>query len=343
MRLLGINYDVGSYLTPDRPSRPQFDPRTAQGEIRTIARELRCTAVRITGDDPARLRTAAELALGEGLLVYLSPLRHNLDQGEALRYLAETARLAEELRQHGEVVFVVGLEVTFFLKGFLLGPTPLDRIRTAMRPWRLLWSMVRLGNMRKRLNAYLAQAVATVREQFGGPVTYASGPWEEVDWTPFDIVGVNLYRDRRNRSRYREHLRRYANHGKPVVLTEFGCCTYRDAPDLGAMGWSVVDRAATPPRWQRPVVRDEHVQATEIMDLLDIYHQEPVDGAFVFTWANYTYPWNDDPARNLDTASFGIVAVRPDGSWQPKEAFRTLARSPRALPPRGERVDQRLL
>ncbi|GAA2710375.1 hypothetical protein ACFY2R_29400 [Micromonospora olivasterospora] len=336
MPTLGMNYDVGSYLLPDRPSRPDFDPAAARTEIDTIVGTLGCTALRISGDDPARLEAAARLALDRGLTVYLSPVRHNLHPDQALAYLADTARLAADLRRHGDVVFVAGLEASFFLRGFLLGDTPLDRIRTAMLPWRLMWSTVRLGSFHRRLNAYLHSAAATVRAEFDGPVTYASGPWEEVDWTPFDLVGVNLYRDRRNRGRYRELLRGYAGHGKPLVLTEFGCAAYQGAPGLGATAWTIADRSAIPPRLTRPVVRDERVQADELRDLLEIYQSEPVSAAFVFTWAQYTYPHVDVPEHDLDTAGYGIIAVAADGSWRPKAAFDMLAA--RAARAGGEQV-----
>jgi hypothetical protein len=48
-----------------------------------------------------------------------------------------------------------------------------------------------------RLNAFLAEASSAVRKQFGGAVTYASAPWEDIDWTPFDVVSVDAYRDAR--------------------------------------------------------------------------------------------------------------------------------------------------
>ena len=59
---------------------------------------------------------------------------------------------------------------------------------------------VRLG---RDLNAFLADAVAAVRPAFGGPLTYSSGMWEDVDWGPFDMVGVDLYRDASNEATYR--------------------------------------------------------------------------------------------------------------------------------------------
>ncbi|MEV6967736.1 hypothetical protein AB0M47_21775 [Hamadaea sp. NPDC051192] len=328
MRTRGMNYDVGAEMIAGRLSRPTFDAATARAELTAIATDLHCDAVRISGEDPDRLAVAARIAHELGLAVYLSPVRGNLREAEALAYVGETAALAEQLRTSGEVVFVAGLEATLFQHGFFPGETTLDRITLASRPVRLLLGMLRTGDPHKRLNAYLAKAVAVTRERFGGPVTYAAGSWERVDWTPFDIVGINLYRSAKNRTKYRQLLRDCARPGKPVVLTEFGCCTYRGAADRGGMGWAAIDRSATPARLADGIVRDEAEQATELAELLAIYREEPIDGAFVFTWASYLYPWDDRPEHNLDTAGYGMVAVHPDGTWRPKEAYAVLASAP---------------
>jgi hypothetical protein len=42
----------------------------------------------------------------------------------------------------------------------------------------------------------------------------------------FDLVGVNLCRDRWNEKTYVSDLRRLRGSGKPVVITEFGCSTF---------------------------------------------------------------------------------------------------------------------
>ena len=34
-----------------------------------------------------------------------------------------------------------------------------------------------------------------------------------------------------NAAAFRDTLRPYLGHGKPVAVTEFGCCTYRGAGD----------------------------------------------------------------------------------------------------------------
>lgn len=61
MRGKGINYDTGFY--PGGVStREHFDPALMGREMRVIADDLHCTAVRISGGDPGRLSVAGELA-----------------------------------------------------------------------------------------------------------------------------------------------------------------------------------------------------------------------------------------------------------------------------------------
>lgn len=160
-------------------------------------------------------------------------------------------------------------------------------------------------------------------------MTYAAGSWEEVDWSPFDIVSVDHYRDAAAAPSYRERTRTYRSYGRPFAVTEFGCCSYAGAAARGATGWTVVDRTVTPPRLREPLVRAEHEQAAEIVALMDLFAEEGVDTAFLFTFASYTYPHSPDPAHDLDLAAYGVVRCLPDGSWEPKEAFHAYAAWPR--------------
>ena len=102
-----INYDVGMFATADWPSRPDFDPATVRRELEIIREDLGCSAVRVFGQDPDRLRVAAEQALEVGLRVWLSPDLFNGREREWLPYLSECARLAKGL-DSPDVVFVVG-------------------------------------------------------------------------------------------------------------------------------------------------------------------------------------------------------------------------------------------
>jgi hypothetical protein len=112
-----------------------------------------------------------------------------------------------------------------------------------------------------KLNGVLAETAAAARERFSGPVTYASAPWEPVDWQPFDIVAIDSYRDATNAGGYRDELRRYLGHGKPLAVTEFGSCCYAGAADRGGLGWAIIDESADPPRLDGDYPRDEAEQA----------------------------------------------------------------------------------
>lgn len=184
----------------------------------------------------------------------------------------------------------------------------------------------------KPLNAFLAKANEATRQVFHGKVTYASAPLEAVDWSVFDFVCLDHYRDGRIKDFYGKRLKPYFAHNKPVVITEVGCCTYQGAEDAGAMGFMIVDQA-NPQQLNGAYVRDEGVQARELTDLLICLNDAGVDGAFVFTFVAPRLTYNEDPQRDLDMASFSLVKSYADNHgttyldmpWEPKESFKAVA------------------
>jgi hypothetical protein len=144
------------------------------------------------------------------------------------------------------------------------------------------------------LNDLIASATAVAREVFGGSITYSSGSWEELDWSGLDYVGVDYYMDAGNRSTYVDDLRAYHQHGKPIVITEFGCCCYEGAEDAGGSGFDIVDWEKSPPELKGDFVRNEQVQADYIANLIEIYEGEGVHGAFVYTFLEES-PHSPDP------------------------------------------------
>jgi hypothetical protein len=308
MRARGINYDTG-FHPGGNSSREAFDPEVVRREMRVIADELHCTAVRVSGGDPDRLGLAAEHAAAAGLEVWLAPFPCELTTEEMLPYFAECAARAEALRQAGaEVVYVMGCEISGFAKGFLPGDTVMDRL-DALMSYSTAEDWAAFGPMLERLNAFLAESVAGARERFGGRITYASGPWEFIDWSPFDLVGVDAYRADYNAAVFREEIRAHAKHGKPVAVTEFGTCAYQGAGLRGGMAWTVPDGA----------VRDESEQVRYFTELLDVFEEEGMDSAFWFTFAGYTRP------GDLDLGSYGVVKMIDDTRWEPKEVFHAMA------------------
>ncbi|TBL75692.1 abortive infection protein [Paenibacillus thalictri] len=335
LRRRGINYDVGTFTRGRASSsRDHFDPDIVRREMEIIKRDLHCNAVRISGEPLPRLVAAAEYALAQGLEVWFSPAKIDANEQETLDYFAECAKAAESLRKQSDhLVFVTGCELTFFMKGLVDGATSFDRIATFMKPWKLLKSTIVRGSFQKRLNRFLSKAAAVVREHFHGSVTYASGTWENVDWTPFDYVGIDYYRDAHNKANYAVKLRDYFKHGKPVIVLEFGCCTYQGAEDKGGYGWNIVDRSAVPPQLKGNFVRDEAMQARQISELLDIFEAEKINGAFLFTFVSVTYPYNEQTSYDLDKASYSVVKTYTDQTgtayngmpWEPKASFHAVA------------------
>src|SRR5262249_18045284 len=165
-----------------------------------------------------------------------------------------------------------------FADGIIPGHSFAERINN------LLSTLDQLSVYNQRLNDVLQRAVTVTRAHFSGPVTYGSGTWEAVDWRDFDYVGVDAYRDATNAANYAEIVRSYHRHGKPVVVREFGCCCYEGAADRGGMGYDIVDWSKDVPELNGDYVRNESVQATYLAELLDVFAQEDVHGAFVYTF-----------------------------------------------------------
>jgi hypothetical protein len=337
MRNYGISYDTG--ITADGDcTRQRFDDAVVQRELQIVASDLHATAVRVTGDYPQRIARAGQHALAAGLELWFSPVPINLEPSALPGYFARCASEAERLRRahQGRVVLVLGCEISLWCAGFLPGDSVSGRIATVTDPdlQRKPDVMAALASGLERARHAHRDIVRAARERFAGPLTYAAAPWETVDWELFDLVSVDAYRDAGNAVGYRDALRAYRRFGKPVAVTEFGCCTYRGAAGRGGMGWMIVDEKPDPPVIPGTYERDEQEQVRHLHDMLAIYEAEDIDSAFWFTFAGFEQPRHyTDPHRDLDLASYGVVAVLehehgttyPDMTWEPKQVFGALA------------------
>ena len=342
MRARGINYDTGFFNAGTSTHEP-FDAAHVRREMQVIRDDLHCTAVRITGGDAARLKTAATLAAEAGLEIWLCPFTSNVSQEELLDLLADCAGHAERLRRNGgEVVMLTGSELSLCVIGFLPGDTLAERLALIADPLRMRPHIVQA---RTRINEFLALAVRAVRERFGGKVSYASLPFEGVDWSRFDVIATDAgYRTAATASTFRDLMRTFVAQGraqgKPVAITEFGCAAFRGAADAGKDAHTlVVYDEGRPTRLKGELARDEEEQATYLRELIEVFESEGVDAAFVYTFARYDLPHRDDPRLDLDRASAGIVKVLDgpvdafatvrrrysDMRWEPKAAFDALA------------------
>jgi hypothetical protein len=333
-----MTYDTG-FIRNGEISRERFDPGVVRRELAIIRDDLHCNAVQIIGGDPGRLELAAGYAAELGLEVWFSPYPLELTAGELLALFADCAGRAERLRKSGaEVVFVTGVELSLMNQGFMPGDSVDERLGLLLSqpPDR---RRERLAEVSAGVNDFLRDAVAVVRERFRGRITYAAIPVERVDWTPFDIVSVELIRNAEVAGQYREGVRALVAQGKPVAITGFGSVAYRGAGDRGARAMEILEYdkdTGAPVRLNGEYVRDEAGQATDVREVLEIFDSEGVDGAFVFLFAldNLPHRPDGDPRLDLDMASPGIVKVLegrhgdtyPDMAWEPKAAFTAVAR-----------------
>ncbi|MGC4937066.1 hypothetical protein [Kribbella sp. DT2] len=304
---------------------PATDPDVVRGDLRAIAEELHCDTVMLIESDPERHRVAASYALELGLDVWIRPYVEDRPHREVLAHLARTAVMAEDLRTRypGRVTLLVGSEFSLSAPGMIPGPRIFLRIQVLIR-WRRFFDR----RITRKLGVLLKAALATARESFHGPVSYAAGYWEQVDWSGFDVVGVNLYRLGTDSAAYERRLDALVEESsKPVVITEFGCGSFVGADRRGPGSFLIVNWFATPPRVKEGYQRDEATQAAYLGELIDLYDERGVHGCFVFTYAMQDFPHWSDPLFDLDMAGFGVVKVpvRDTDRREPKESFATVA------------------
>lgn len=331
MRYKGINYDVGVEFNENFNSQPSFDKHIIERELRIIRDDLHCTDIRLSGTSIERLTIAAGIALKLNLGVWLSPQLHNKTAEQTLSYIIECSRAAETLRvaHPDKVKFIVGCELTWFMYGIMKGSTYERRLGN----WLNLFKLIVTHNYSKKLNAFLDKVVPSVRHEFNGKITYAASPLEKVDWTPFDYIGLDYYRDKSNRQKYGKELKQFTSYNKPIIITEVGLCTYQGAQDKGALGHSVAYKDSDGKRKLKPgLIRDESLQAQELIDMLSILNANEVEGTFVFLFSWPTFPY--DEKLDLDIASYSIVkslkntngTTYSDMKWEPKKAFFALSK-----------------
>jgi hypothetical protein len=336
VRAKGMTYDTG-FIRNGEISRERFDPGVVRRELAIIRDDLHCNAVQLIGGEPGRLELAVGFAAELGLEVWFSPYPLELSPGEILALFTDCAERAERVRKRGaEVVFVTGVELSIMNQEFMPGDSVDERLGLLLSdPDR---RRERLAEISARVNDFLGQAVAVVRERFRGRVTYAAIPVERVDWTPFDITSVELIRSAGVAGQFREGVRSLVAGAKPVAITGFGTAAYRGAGDRGGRVMEILEYdggTVTPVRLNGEYVRDEAGQAAYLAELLEIFDTEGVDGAFVFLFAldNLPHRPDGDPRLDLDLASPGIVKMLegrsgdtyPDMAWEPKAAFTAVA------------------
>lgn len=326
----GIMYDVGTSYSPGQSSRKDWKLDVVKREISVIRDDLHCNAIIIIGNEISRLMECAEIALEKGLYVWLQPRVMDSSHEEMLDNLKKTAREAEKLREkYSNIALNVGCELSFFTAGIIPGRNFTQRTKV------LSYLAFFLPFFNWRLNKLLKRAVSIARNNFKGLISYGAGSWEDVDWNVFDVIGLDYYYDFYTKDNYLQGLRKYYKYDKPIIITEFGCCSYEGAELKGGNGASIQDWSDLNNRKLKGhYIRNEKIQADYIGKLIDIFEIEGLFGAYVCMFIEGDLPYSDDPIYDLDMASFGIVKPYPvesgksadDGYWEPKLAFYEIAK-----------------
>ncbi|MFF2844105.1 hypothetical protein [Paenarthrobacter sp. NPDC057981] len=345
MRYFGVVYDTGLPYIPGRNTIDPFDPQLVEYDMKVISEEMRANAVRIEGEDLERLTAATRIAHANGLAVWFNPWKMEANVEETTTYMAEAAKIAEQLRQEGvDLVFVTSCEISIFTHGVYPGETYFERgawlgSQFASMPLEAMSAHVMPDTLKEKsvvLNEALRKFVAAVRAEFSGPVTYSAGTWEGVDWTPFDFIGLDAYRRGEPADQYVATLKRFKEEGKPIGALEFGSCAYEGAAAKGDAGFAVL-LGRNPDGSGNFVddvvpVRKEKEQADYVAEQLELLDQAGFDHAFVYQFNHPAYPAGEG-AKDLDMVAFGLVKFPPAEDprseamppWERKEAFYSAA------------------
>ncbi|MFN8256048.1 MAG: hypothetical protein U0W24_10195 [Bacteroidales bacterium] len=325
----GITYDVGTEYLPNIFSRTGLNSSIVRSDMDAIKNQLHCTTVRVYGKDVQLLIMASEIALDSGLDVWISPRLIDGNQQDTLEYLKKVAieyQVLKEKYPKRELVFIVGCEMTIDMNCFVRGATLNERAKNLLKPIFFIKNIFGIKQpYQASFNQFLENAVETVLNEFMGKITYAAAIWEEVDWSIFDFISVNLYKASFNATYYPKKIGQMVRLGKPFIVSEFGCCSYEGAHNKGPTGHYVLDYSKRPPVFKEKCIRDETVQAEYITELLDIYNREKVTGAFIFDFYSQRYVYNENPEKDLDMASYAITKSTGENTWEPKESFRKVA------------------
>jgi hypothetical protein len=354
IRYRSVAYDVGSGFATGQGdlSRNVWSTSLMRAEVDLVCDGLNGNSINIYGTALDRLSETTAYAAERGLHVWLDPRLPDGRQDDTIDHLAEVARIGESFRKQGaDIDVTVGGAHSILTSGIYPGEPYLQRIaniffdgdgrfglRTGktMDEWLTPQVTANLTESAPRLNAFLRRAVGTVREIFHGRVGYSSTPWEQVDWEPFDLIGIEyfLMPSYMAPEQQLEFLARYRKWNKPVFICGFGTASYSGSEEKGFFSWDIVDRSTETLTIVDGPVRDEGVQAAYFTKMLGIFEQAGVVGTAPTDLVHPTHPHHPtDTRRDLDMASMSIVKCirenyddhNSEYRREPKESFHAIA------------------
>ncbi|MGF6958637.1 hypothetical protein [Paraburkholderia youngii] len=156
-------------------------------------------------------------------------------------------------------------------------------------------------NKSDKLNEVLPILADAIRTDYKGPLTYAAGTWEKVDWSIFDFVGVDYYRRGESDAVYRSGLDYYRQDAKPLAVMEVGCCTYEGAAQRGDGGFAILKGINPDGRvnWKTGTAptRSEQEQADYVEQQVQLLSAAGVDAIFVYLFSFPTFRLGSSASR----------------------------------------------
>ncbi|MEV6647302.1 hypothetical protein [Amycolatopsis sp. NPDC051371] len=338
----GVAYDVGSNHQTGQGSlsRMVWSEELMRSELDLVADQLNGNSVTIYGTELDRLEAGIAHAIDRGLHVWLQPRLMDGAQQDVLDFIGEVGRLGESFRKRGaDIHLSIGCTHSIQTAGIMPGEFYHNRMGNAfpdanhhfLKPV----GPIDHDDVARKLNAFLTKAAAVGRSVFKGGITYSGGPFEDVDWSLVDYIGlVEYYYPHPSREAYAEELKSYRQWGKPIVISEYGTYTYKDCHTKGLLGFDIVDRTVEPPTVFPGFTRDEQAQADFHLDSLRLFDELGIYSVAVTELVHPTHPHSDDQKYDLDTASMSITKSIRDDYFdylstyrvEPKESFRAIAR-----------------
>ncbi|GEM_PF-1552504 len=337
VKLKGINYNAGIEYDSSITLSNKIDIEELKKDLLLIEK-LNCNAIRMYGSHIDKLIAYSEESLKRGFCVWISPRLIDGDKQQTIKFVKEASKKAEQLRkQYKNVVFIVGNELLLDSKAVFDAPKIFNRadflisyinfkfsIKNEIPQLKQTYSPVRkfLEKTDESINQFVEILRIEASKNFKGQITYASLPWEKINWGAFDIVAVNLYKNQWNATTYLDELRKFKSFNKPVAITEFGTCAYKGASELGGSAYDIVDyRTKT---IKKGLIRDEDEQAKYLKELLKLYWKENIFATFIFDFKEEWKIHSNSPKKDLDLGSYGIVAVLKNGKVITKKAYRVV-------------------
>ncbi len=213
---------------------------------------------------------------------------------------------------------MIGCEFMLFTPGIVPGADFFERVEHLTNGSPDMPAIVR------RFRAYTAKMVKVARSNFRGRITYgAAADLEPVDWALFDIVGLDYYSYHADPAEHTAELAPFRKWGKPILILEFGCCTFTGAAAAGGMGWDIVDYTVDPPAIKDGYVRNEQEQA----DAAGEHARGVRDGRLARRFAVHVHLTGRAASRRRSEARRRHRRLRagegdPEDSWDPASPYR---------------------